>query len=84
MLLYLLIKGSKIGCLEGSNFRAGGRSKIQPRQEEGCQVGGGGVGAETLKVYVRTKIYPGNCLGCLLGSAGHEFAHRLTACRKSR
>ena len=23
-------------------YRAGGRSKIQPRQEEGCQVGGGG------------------------------------------
>ena len=60
------------------HIRAGRRSKIQPRQEEGCQVGrdgweggGGGRGAETLKVYVSPKIYPGNCLGCLLGSAGH-------------
>ena len=54
--------------------RAGGRSKIQPRQDEGCQVrgGGGGGGAEALKVYVSPKIYPGNCLGCLLGSAGHD------------
>ena len=33
--------------------------------------GGGGGRAEALKEYVSPKIYPGNCLGCLLGSAGH-------------
>ena len=38
--------------------------------------GGGGVGAEALNVYVSPKIYPGNCLGCLLGSAGHGLKVR--------
>ena len=29
-------------CIEqGEGSRAGGRSKFQPRQEEGCQAGGG-------------------------------------------
>ena len=34
-----------------------------------------GGGAEALNVYVSPKINPGNCLGCLLGSAGHAYTH---------
>ena len=49
-----------------SEYRAGGRSKIQPRQEEGCQVGGGsGRGmcplpceARKLLKYMKLVSYP--------------------------